>query len=63
MSLETGYSRMYRNGNVLYCDMVILYYTLRVIVRAWGLPLDDAMRLVNAEPVVKTAAAGTQVAV
>jgi lipopolysaccharide/colanic/teichoic acid biosynthesis glycosyltransferase len=63
MSLEIGYSRVYGNGNVLYCDLVILYYTLRVIVRAWGLPLDDAMRLVNAEPVVRTAATGSQVAV
>jgi hypothetical protein len=54
MSLEIGYSRVYRDGNVLYCDLVIFCYTLRVIVRALGLPVGDAMRVVNAAPVTES---------
>jgi lipopolysaccharide/colanic/teichoic acid biosynthesis glycosyltransferase len=63
MCLEIGYSRMYQNGNVIFSDLVIVYYTLRVIVCAWGLPLEDAMRLVNAAPLVKAAVKDSQVAI
>lgn len=55
LNLEIGYARRYRNGNILRCDLVILYQTLRVILFAHGLPHDKARLLVGARAIASAA--------
>jgi lipopolysaccharide/colanic/teichoic acid biosynthesis glycosyltransferase len=54
LELENAYSKMYQEGNIAWCDMGILFYTLRVILFSEGIPLDKAYRLVGAEQKVIT---------
>jgi lipopolysaccharide/colanic/teichoic acid biosynthesis glycosyltransferase len=54
LALEIGYSRQYQLGNIVRTDFIILFHTLRVIVRAWGLPHEEAARLVEARAEVKS---------
>jgi len=48
LDLESSYSKLYQSGNILWCDLVILYYTLRFILTSKGLSPDKAFRLVGA---------------
>lgn len=61
IELECAYSRVYREGNILWCDLRIFFYTLYVIVFSKGIPLEKAYRLVGIEhkvpelqPVIQT---------
>jgi len=63
IELECAYSRAYRDGNILWCDLKIFFCTLYVIVFAKGIPLEKAYRLVGLEhkvsglaPVIQTSA-------
>ncbi|MEO7143855.1 MAG: sugar transferase [Bryobacteraceae bacterium] len=38
MELEGAYARTYQNGNLLKCDLLILFYTVRFIITSKGLP-------------------------
>lgn len=49
LELERGYSRMHREGGILWCDLKIFLHTIYVIVFAKGMPLEKAYRLVGIE--------------
>ncbi len=49
LALESSYADLYRRGNIVRCDILVLLYTLRVILRGPGLTLDEA-RWVLAAP-------------
>ena len=53
IELESAYSKLYKEGNVAWCDIGIFFYTLRVIMFSKGIPLEKAYRLVGAEQTVK----------
>jgi lipopolysaccharide/colanic/teichoic acid biosynthesis glycosyltransferase len=50
LELERAYSKVYREGNIAWCDLKVFFYTLYVILFAKGIPLEKAYRLVGAEP-------------
>ncbi|MCL1925703.1 MAG: sugar transferase [Syntrophorhabdaceae bacterium] len=50
LELERAYSRMYREGNILWCDLKIFFCTLYMIVFAKGISLDRAYNMVGIEP-------------
>ena len=47
LALESAYSCVYRNGNVLRCDSMILIYTLRTILFSSSLSPENAHRLLQ----------------
>jgi lipopolysaccharide/colanic/teichoic acid biosynthesis glycosyltransferase len=47
MELESKYSRVYNEGNVLKCDLAIVFYTVRLLLRNQTLPMDDARKLLE----------------
>lgn len=47
LEVETLYAKVYQNGNVLRCDMLILYYTLRLVLTGQPLSLLRARSLLN----------------
>lgn len=49
LELERAYSKVYREGNILWCDLKIFLHTLYVIMFAKGIPLEKAYRLVGVE--------------
>jgi lipopolysaccharide/colanic/teichoic acid biosynthesis glycosyltransferase len=50
LQLEAGYSAVYKSGNILRCDFLILWYTLKVVVTGKGISPMDAYRIVNLDP-------------
>ena len=48
LELETLYAKVYQKGNVLRCDLWILFYTLRLVLTGQPLPLQKARALLNA---------------
>jgi lipopolysaccharide/colanic/teichoic acid biosynthesis glycosyltransferase len=42
LRLEGRYSEIYQNGNVLKCDLLIAWFTLRVVFQAKGITLETA---------------------
>jgi len=61
LELERAYSRMYREDDILWCDLKIFFCTLYTIVFAKGISLDRAYRMVGIErktsdirPVIQT---------
>ena len=49
LELERAYSRMYREGNILWCDLKIFFCTFYMIVFSKGISLDMAYRIVGIE--------------
>ena len=49
LELEVSYSKLYQTGNVLWCDLCILCYTVLFVVTSRGLSPEKAFRLVKAE--------------
>lgn len=45
LALEAAYSETYKNGNILKCDLMITWYTLRIIAVSEAMPLEKAYRL------------------
>ncbi len=52
LDLECAYSRRYREGAIAWCDLRIFFCTLYVIAFSKGIPIEEAYRLVGAEPKV-----------
>jgi lipopolysaccharide/colanic/teichoic acid biosynthesis glycosyltransferase len=50
IQLEAAYSAIYRSGNILRCDALIFWYTLRMILTGVGVSPLDAFRIVELEP-------------
>lgn len=48
LDLERLYSRVYREGNVVKCDTMIVWYTVRLLVTGKSLPMDHGVALLNA---------------
>src|SRR5262249_11278031 len=49
LALESAYSDLYRSGNIVRCDMTILFYTAKFILTSEGLTRDQAFRLLGVE--------------
>jgi lipopolysaccharide/colanic/teichoic acid biosynthesis glycosyltransferase len=47
LGLETAYSERYRQGNIVLCDMAILFHTLVVILFSRNLSVENAYSLVG----------------
>lgn len=47
LEIESMYSKVYNEGNILKCDLAIIYYTIRLLLRGESLPIDDARRLLD----------------
>ena len=47
LELEKLYSKVYLNGNVLKCDLQIIYFTLRLILTGKTIPIDYAYRMLR----------------
>jgi lipopolysaccharide/colanic/teichoic acid biosynthesis glycosyltransferase len=47
MELERLYSRVYRNGNVLKCDFLIAWYTVRLVLLGKPLSIEAARQLMS----------------
>ena len=61
LELERAYSRMYREGDILWCDLKIFLCTFYMIIFSKGISLDRAYRMVGIErkvsdirPVIQT---------
>ena len=52
LELEGMYTNMYRakGSNILWCDMRIAYYTVRLLLFKKTLPVEDAMHMVSTAP-------------
>jgi len=61
LALECAYSNLYRRGNILRCDLLILFYTLKFIATSEGLSRDQAFRLLGVDS-YEAAAAGASAA-
>jgi lipopolysaccharide/colanic/teichoic acid biosynthesis glycosyltransferase len=57
LALESAYSDVYKSGNIVLCDLVILASTLSFIVTSKGLTRDQAFRLLGVERYEMAAAA------
>jgi lipopolysaccharide/colanic/teichoic acid biosynthesis glycosyltransferase len=42
LALELGYAELYRTGNVVRCDLLVFFFTLRVLCGGKGVTLDRA---------------------
>lgn len=47
LELERLYSKVYQEGNVLKCDIEIIFFTLRMIVTGKSIPIDYAFKLLE----------------
>lgn len=47
LELEKLYSRVYQEGNVLKCDLEIIFFTLRLIVTGKTIPIEYAFKLLR----------------
>ncbi|MDQ6666071.1 MAG: sugar transferase [Acidobacteriota bacterium] len=47
LALETSYSDVYRNGNILKCDLVIFLYTIRAFFHSRFMSFDSAQSLLR----------------
>ena len=47
LGLEKLYAKVYQEGNVLKCDALILFYTLRLIVTGKSLSIENGISLLN----------------
>ena len=57
LALESAYSDLYQQGNIVRCDLSILFYTAKFILMSEGLTRDQAFRLVGIENYELAAAA------
>lgn len=47
LELEKLYSKVYREGNVLKCDLEIIFFTIRLIVTGKTIPIEYAFKLLR----------------
>ena len=47
LELERLYSKVYQEGNVVWCDVMVVLYTIRLLLTGKSLPLEKAMVLLN----------------
>lgn len=47
LELESMYSRVYNEGNVIKCDFAIIYYTIRLLLLGKTLPFEEAQSLLK----------------
>ena len=47
LTLEGLYSDVYENGNILKCDILIIYYTIRLILFKKGISLERALEILR----------------
>jgi len=48
LALESAYADLYQRGNIVRCDLLVLYYTIRVILQGSGLTLEEARWVLDA---------------
>jgi lipopolysaccharide/colanic/teichoic acid biosynthesis glycosyltransferase len=48
LALEASYSKVYKGGKLLYCDLMIVYWTMQVILLGTNITLQDAQSLLSA---------------
>jgi lipopolysaccharide/colanic/teichoic acid biosynthesis glycosyltransferase len=51
LGLEIAYSELYRSGNIVRCDLLVFYYTLRFILFSKGISLEKAFKVMEVEAV------------
>jgi lipopolysaccharide/colanic/teichoic acid biosynthesis glycosyltransferase len=47
LELEGLYSEVYEKGNILKCDILIIYYTIRLILFKKGISLERALEILR----------------